>query len=198
MEFWLFQNNDKLQLPVPPAEFQVAQGNLNNTIVVEGIGEVNILGKERLATITISSFFPAQEYEFCQYKVFPKPYECVELIEKFRKLGQVRLLITGTNINEIFYIEEFTYGEKDGTGDVYFTLQMKEFKKLAVASQIINNSVKRPVKPEYKKPQSPKKSPTYTTVTRNNVVKTVRSPSEEAKRNYGRMIQERVYRGLYD
>lgn len=134
MEFWLLQNEDKLQLPVPPAEFDVSVGNMNETIVVENVGEVNLLGKSRLATISLSSFFPAQVYDFCQYTNFPKPYECVALIEKFRKLGQVRVLITESNVNQIFYIEDFTYGERDGTGDVYFTINLKEYRKVVAKS----------------------------------------------------------------
>ncbi|EGO87218.1 LysM peptidoglycan-binding domain-containing protein [Clostridium botulinum] len=134
MEFWFLQNEDKLQLPIPPAEFEVNVGNMNETIVVENVGEVNLLGKSMLATISLSSFFPAQVYDFCQYTNFPKPYECVALIEKFRKLGQVRVLITESNVNQIFYIEDFKYGERDGTGDVYFTISFKEYRKVVAKS----------------------------------------------------------------
>ncbi|KEI16833.1 hypothetical protein Z959_08290 [Clostridium novyi B str. ATCC 27606] len=134
MEFWFLQNENKLQLPIPPAEFEVNVGNMNETIVVENVGEVNLLGKSMLATISLSSFFPAQVYDFCQYTNFPKPYECVALIEKFRKLGQVRVLITESNVNQIFYIEDFKYGERDGTGDVYFTISFKEYRKVVAKS----------------------------------------------------------------
>ncbi|HIG0360387.1 TPA: LysM peptidoglycan-binding domain-containing protein [Clostridium sporogenes] len=156
MEFWLLQNQDKLQLPVPPESFDVNVGNMNETIVVENVGEINLLGKSRLATIALSSFFPAQMYDFCQYTGFPKPYECVALIEKFRKLGQVRVLITESNVNQIFYIEDFTYGERDGTGDVYFTLNFKEYRK-AVAKSVNtskSNKVAQKPRPVTKKPSA--------------------------------------------
>lgn len=154
MEFWLLQNTDKLQLPVPPSEFEISVGNMNETIVVESVGEVNLLGKSRLATISLSSFFPDQVYNFCQYTTFPKPYECIALIEKFRKLGQVRVLITESNVNQIFYIEDFTYGERDGTGDVYFTLNFKEYRKVIAKSVNTSkaNKVSQKPRPATKKP----------------------------------------------
>lgn len=113
---------------------------MNTTINVAGYGEVNFLGKSRLDTISISSFFPAQNYSFCQYNTFPQPYECVALIKKFKEKGQVRLLVTGTDINKIFYIEEFNYSEKDGTGDVYFSIAFKEYRKITIEKQTITQT----------------------------------------------------------
>lgn len=135
MEYWLSFNNgaERLRLPVPPASFEISQGNLNTVININDVGEVNLIGKGKLATITISSFFPAQEYSFCQYTGFPGPYECVEMIERWRKSGKpIRLIITETNINLACAIENFNCGEKDGTGDVYFTLELKEYRFLNI------------------------------------------------------------------
>lgn len=132
MEFWLIQDNEKLQLPVPPQSFEVGIGNLNETISVESVGEVNLLGKSKLKTISLSSYFPKRRYTFCQYENIPKPYDAIALIDKFRKAGQVRVLITETNINNVFYIEEFTYGKNDETEDVTFNISFKEYKKVTV------------------------------------------------------------------
>lgn len=132
MEFWLIQDNEKLQLPVPPQSFEVGIGNMNETINVESVGEVNLLGKSKLKTISLSSYFPKRRYTFCQYENIPKPYDAIALIDKFRKNGQVRVLITETNINNVFYIEEFTYGKNDETEDVTFNISFKEYKKVTV------------------------------------------------------------------
>lgn len=141
MEFELSFNDRKevLQLPVPPSTFTVSKGNLNKTVTTaHTAGEINLLGKGegKLAGITLSSFFPAQEYYFCLYRGFPKPYQCVEMIEQWRKTGQpVRLIITGTDINMTMGIESFEYGEQDGTGDVYFTLELLEYRFLKAAAE---------------------------------------------------------------
>ncbi len=131
MEYWLsFNNNaERLQLPVAPSEFTLTQGNVNTVINVYNVGEVNLIGKGKLAEITLQSFFPAQEYDFCAYTGFPKPYDCVKMIEKWKNSGKpIRLIITETPINLACAIENFSYTEQDGTGDVYFTLELREYR----------------------------------------------------------------------
>ncbi|MBC2579690.1 hypothetical protein HGI79_05090 [Clostridium sp. DJ247] len=128
MEFWLLQDNEKIQLPVPPSEYTIKKGNNNSTVVVEDIGEINLIGRSKLGETSVSSFFPAQRYYFCQCEP-KKPLEYVELIEKWLTSNKpIRYIITNTNVNELFTIEDFEYGEKDGTGDLYFTLTLKEYK----------------------------------------------------------------------
>ena len=128
MEFWLLQDNEKIQLPVVPSEYTIKKGNNNSTAIVEDIGEINIIGRSKLEETSISSFFPAQRYYFCQCE--PKTsLEYIELIEKWIISNKpIRYIITNTNINGLFTIEDFEYGEKDGTGDIYFTLTLKEYK----------------------------------------------------------------------
>jgi len=153
MEFWLTFNNreEELHLPVPPPSFEITQGNINQTVTTaQTAGEINLLGKGngKLAEITLSSFFPARNYPFCQYSGFPGPYQCVEMIERWRKSGQpIRFIITDTDINLPMGIESFVYGERGGTRDVYFTLQLKEYRFLQVPTQQLN-------KPEYKPPET--------------------------------------------
>lgn len=153
MEFWLTFNNreEELCLPVPPPSFEITQGNINQTVTTaQTAGEINLLGKGngKLAEITLSSFFPARDYSFCQYTGFPNPYQCVEMIERWRKSGQpIRFIITDTDINLPMGIESFVYGERGGTRDVYFTLQLKEYRFLQVPTQQLN-------KPEYKPPET--------------------------------------------
>lgn len=124
------QGSETLQLPVPPPNYSIKKALDNTSIIVEGIGEVSFIGKPKLAEIpAISSFFPSRYYSFCQYSTFPTPKECIDLIEKWMLSGNpIRYLITGTSLNTLCSIEDFEYGEQDGTGDVYFTLTLKEYK----------------------------------------------------------------------
>ncbi|AFM40338.1 hypothetical protein Desaci_1312 [Desulfosporosinus acidiphilus SJ4] len=130
MEFWLMQDKETLQLPVPPPSYTVKKTLNNTSVIVESIGEISFIGKPKLAEIPpISSFFPKKDYSFCQYHTFPTPKECTDLIEKWMASGKpIRYLVTGTSINTLCSIESFEYGEQDGTGDVYFTLTLKEYK----------------------------------------------------------------------
>lgn len=137
MQIWLMSENKKerLRLPVLPASWQNQSSNNNTTVDITSFGELNLIGKTKLKEISIETFFPAHKYDFCQYKTFPSPYACVKLVEKWRVSGKpIRLLITDTTVNMAASIETFDYGEQDGTGDVYFTLDLKEYRYTTVHS----------------------------------------------------------------
>ena len=130
MDFYLSYNNneEQLRLPVTPSDFELSQRNNNTVVNINALGEINLIGKKGLASISLSSFFPAQEYYFCKYTGFPKPYECVKMIQKWRDSGRpIRLIITGTSINYAMTVENFIFSEQDGTRDVYFTLELREY-----------------------------------------------------------------------
>lgn len=141
MDYYLsFNNNeDRLRLPVIPSSFEMTIPNQNTTVNINSIGEINLIGKAGLASISISSFFPNQEYSFCSYKGFPKPSEFIKYILKWKDSGKpIRLIVTDTVINYAMTIESFTFGEQDGTGDVYFTLELREYKfiKTSMVTQV--------------------------------------------------------------
>jgi len=133
MEMWLRQNEDKFRFPVfPPSFILDGKAIIDNTSIVK-LGELNIFGGTSLKSIEISSMFPNKQYTFCEYKDFPKPYDCVNKIERWMNEGFIlRFTITETNINLEVIIDSFKYGEKDGTRDVYFTLQLKEYKRFKI------------------------------------------------------------------
>ena len=130
MDFYLSYNNneEQLRLPVIPGEFELSQRHNNTVININSLGEINLIGKKGLASISLSSFFPAQEYYFCKYTGFPKPYECIKMIQKWRDSGKpIRFIITGTPVNYAMTIENFIFSEQDGTRDVYFTIELREY-----------------------------------------------------------------------
>lgn len=140
MEFWFMQEKESIHLPVPPSSFEINTGNMNSTVAVEGIGEINLLGKSKLATISIASFFPAQEYSFCQGDYVTNPYYYIGLIEKWKLSGTpIRFFITGTHIDSLFSIEDFQYGEKDGTRDVSFVVNLKQYVVINAPSKVIGD-----------------------------------------------------------
>lgn len=147
MEFWIIQGTEKIQLPVPPAEFSISKAQGNETVTVENVGEINLIGKEKLSSISLSSFFPAQKYQFVQVGNLLKPYEYTKIIDSFKISGKpIRLLITETDINDFFTIDSFEYGEKDGSGDVYFSISFKQYKYIKVQTQVVAPTVKTATK----------------------------------------------------
>ena len=143
MDYYLsFNNNaESLRLPVIPSAFEMNLPNQNTTVDITSIGEINLIGKAGLASITIESFFPAQQYSFCLYSDFPKPYECVLMLKRWKESGRpIRLIVTQSPINYAMAIESLTYSEVDGTGDVYFSLELKEYKFISTTKQTTTTS----------------------------------------------------------
>ena len=142
MDFILAQDTKMLMLPVPPGEFTVSTGNNNKTFNIHALGEISLIGKSKLSTITFSSIFPAQDYPFCPSNIL-KPYQYVKLIEAMKQSGKpIRLIITDTNINNYFTIESFEYGEKDGSGDVAYTITLKEYRHILVTTKLVTSTAK--------------------------------------------------------
>ena len=137
MDYYLsFNNNEeRLRLPVIPSSFEVTIPHQNTTVNITELGEINLIGKTGLASMTIQSFFPNQDYPFCLYTGYPKPYECIKLLLKWKESGKpIRVIVTETPINYAMAIESLSYSEVDGTGDVYFTLELKEYKFIKTPS----------------------------------------------------------------
>ena len=88
-----------------------------------------MMGKTGLKSITISSFFPAQDYNFSSGS--DEPYELVNQIEEWRlSTKPLNLLIENSIIDFDCLIDSFEYKEQDGTGDVYFTLVLTEYRNI--------------------------------------------------------------------
>lgn len=137
MDYYLAFNNNKerIRLPVIPSYFEVTIPHQNTTVNINELGEINLIGKTGLVSMTIESFFPNQQYSFCLYKDFQKPYEYIKQLLKWKDSGKpIRVIVTGTPINYAMAIESLIYSEVDGTGDVYFTLEVKEYKFIKTPS----------------------------------------------------------------
>jgi hypothetical protein len=122
-------SGETLTFPVTPSEFGVSVSNNNGTVNIIGAGDYNMIGKTGLKQITISSFFPAQNYNFSVGDT--SAYELVEMIEAWRTGTEpLNISVEDSPINFDCLIESFSYKEQDGSGDVYFDLQLKEYRRV--------------------------------------------------------------------
>ena len=139
MEFWLQKDNDsKFQLPVKPSEYTVNVAHKNTVVNVIQLGDVNLMGKTGLREISLSSFFPAKDYNFSNNSERKEPLAYVKKIETWRQSGEpVRVIITGV-LNMECTVESFSYGEKDATGDIYYTASLKEYKKIKLRKATVS------------------------------------------------------------
>lgn len=132
MDIFLSVNNREqvIQLPIVPIEFKIASPVNNETFTTINQGDIKLFGERGLKDLVISEFFPAKEYPFSRSNVY-MGWEYVDIIESWRERKlRVRMVITETPINIVMAIDNFEYGPKDGTGDVYYSLSLSEFKDI--------------------------------------------------------------------
>lgn len=131
MNFWLkYTDKDKFKLPVTPRSFDVSVAHKNTVVNIVSLGEINLLGKTGLRSITLSSFFPAQDYYFAKAdRKEPKYY--IDKLEKWRKSNTIiRFIINGV-INMQCTMESFSWGQQDGTNDIYYDITLKEYRTIS-------------------------------------------------------------------
>lgn len=137
MEIWL-RGRKKLRIPVLPSEYTVQSSQSNQSVDINALGEVDLGGKRALQSISFSSFFPKRyDPEYCSYRNIKSPSSCVKLVEKIKRAGTLRLLITGTPIRLRCRIESFEWSENDGTGDINYTLTFKEHRGVSVGTSTV-------------------------------------------------------------
>lgn len=127
MEIWLKCGKDSIQLPILPASYNVTRDAGHETVNVQNLGDVTILGKRGLSSIELESFFPNKDYSFAAYKKKQSPWEYVKKILSWQE-KTLRLVVTKTKINMQVVISSFSYGEEDGTGDIKYKLSLMEYR----------------------------------------------------------------------
>lgn len=60
----------------------------------------------------------------------------VKKIEKMKRAGSVKLIITGILSMKVT-IESFEWGENDGTGDITYTLTLKEYRTVSIPASTL-------------------------------------------------------------
>ena len=134
MEIYLKDSENNLRLPVLPSSFE----RLTTASIVDaniiGLGEVATFNGNGLSKITLSSFFPSKEYSFNEYSNVPNPYDLIAILKNWKNKGvPVRLILTDTDINQQMLITDLNYGIQDGTMDVYYTIDLIEYRPINIS-----------------------------------------------------------------
>lgn len=133
-----------VSFPVLPAEFHVANPYNATSVNINNLGDINMKGKRGLASLSIESFFPASE----QVDVLGlvsiaqelDPYSNVEKIKQMATSDKpAKINISSTDVSMAVLIKSFEYGEKDGTGDVYFSIELEEYRFISQESANTND-----------------------------------------------------------
>lgn len=125
MDIILTQGGSSLILPVLPESYEIGCEWGNQTVTVNAIGEVNLLGLGKLETISWSCFFPNQEETYTKRGIM-SPKECISLLKAMQAAGPLDLHLLDVTAMHVT-IEGFSFSEKDGTGDIYYSISLKRY-----------------------------------------------------------------------
>lgn len=128
MEIWLKQGKKQLRLPILPQEVGESGEQDNKTEIVNALGEVNLLGLQKLETVSLEAHFPKKPMYYDQYSGYPSPKKCVKLVKKMKKNGVIRFIVTPL-INYEATIEQFEWKYIDGTEDIHYTMEIKRYRR---------------------------------------------------------------------
>ena len=132
-------DNVKYTLPVPPSSWEIEGSNNVGSTNVINFGEMNNGSQPNLKTTSISSFFPIKNLGFIPSSEFKDQYKYIEAFDKAREKGTViEYQITHTNVYMNCIITSFKYGESDYSGDINYSLDLKEDKSI----ELVNNDGK--------------------------------------------------------
>lgn len=114
-----------LEFPELPEEIEIKFSSNNIKYNVLALGDVISIGEKGLRDFTIKSFFPAENAEIY-----------IKKIETMINNKKTMTFILSKNVKPTYedttipvLIDEFSYREEGGEGDVSFTLKFTEFKE---------------------------------------------------------------------
>lgn len=124
----LWHNNGETQFTfaVNPADITVSRPNVNRVADLALGGQINLWGGRGLREVRLDTFLPREGSPFFSGR---SPDAILSLLKTWQDSGDpIRLIISGTDINDAFLIEDATQSFREGDGDVWLSLQLREYK----------------------------------------------------------------------
>lgn len=141
--FTLTCEDEKFTLPVTPWEYTVTSGQMNKVVSITQVGEALVFSNPKLRTLRFSCFFPSLDHEYPFVVGDEKePSACIELLTKWKESKKpVRVVISDSPVNMSMAIMNLEYSERDGTRDVYYSLELTEYKELTIKNANENKQI---------------------------------------------------------
>ncbi|WP_270749665.1 peptidoglycan-binding protein [Fusobacterium hominis] len=113
---------------VPPLDLEISTEQQIKSVNLIQFGEYIKAGERNCKSISFSSFFPGVNSVF--YKPFENPMIpllCVQTLELWKnKKDELTLVIPEFAISEPVFIERFTHTYDERTGDINFSINLRE------------------------------------------------------------------------
>ena len=137
MEMYLKSEKSVFRFPVLPPSINIQDYAVTNDSNLAMLGDIIVYGGKGLRTTEVTSFFPSKDknYKFVNYSGYSDPWKCIKTLNEWMQQGEIlRFIVTDTEINFQVIITNFEYAEQDGTRDVYFTLNLREYRPIKISS----------------------------------------------------------------
>lgn len=138
----IFRNvrtSQELAMPVTPPGFYVEEGRQIENLAMTDTGEVNLPGLRKLFNERLEFLLPSSARNYTAGGWTGEPYAVVDrLTEWSNGGGALRLIVTDTPVNVPVLLGPVRHGQRDGTGDVYVTLELRQYRELAEESAEVN------------------------------------------------------------
>lgn len=130
---WHNNGEERIYFTVNPARIAVSRPNRNRVLPLAMGGTVNAWGGRGLREVRLETFLPDADSPFYDGT---DPQTVLALLRSWQDSGDpVRLILSGSDINDAFLIEDVTETLREGDRDVGLTLTLREYKfKSALAA----------------------------------------------------------------
>jgi len=148
-------NTEHISFPVNPAQFSLTRPNRNRVYDLALGGTVNLWGGRGLRQVQLATFFPGEDSPFFEGI---SPGAVLAALRRWQDSGSpVRLILSGSDINDTFLIEDVTQIFREGDRDVGVKITLLEYKPFPHTLQ--QEGIGSSGRPDERVPQS-----TYTVV----------------------------------
>ena len=123
---WHNNGEQQFSFTVNPEKLTVSRPNCNRVETLAAGGTVNLWGGRGLREVTFTTFLPGEHSPFYDGT---DGAQVLTLLKRWQDSGDpVRLIVSGSDVNDAFLIEDVTETLREGDGDVTLTLALREYK----------------------------------------------------------------------
>ena len=123
---WHNNGEERLYLRVNPAEVEISRPNCNRVYELAMGGTVNVWGGRGLREVRLVTFLPAEDSPFYGGE---EPRSVLAMLRAWQDSGDpIRLILSDSDINDAFLIEDLTEILREGDRDVGLRLTLREYK----------------------------------------------------------------------
>ncbi len=134
IRFFFESDGEVIQLPVNPEQLQIKGQGDNEFLHIVKLGDISILKEPKLQEIQIKCFFPAMAHRYYPYVLTPDYFQpppfYIDFFENIREARiPCRFIVSDTVVNKMVSIESFHYTYEAGDEDVFYELNVKEYRR---------------------------------------------------------------------